>query len=475
MSNDLATLGAGHTPDLFGQSEREAAIDALHAATAIYTREPIVDQLLDSVNWPDGSRTLTDSSAGDGAFLGRALTRLLTRYPSLSDERVRALLSGWEIHPFAASEARARLRHILVDHGRTPEGARQLAHEMVRCADFLTEGPRQTFDVIIGNPPYLRFANVPEPLRSAYEATLPLYAQADLLHSFLDRCVRLLSRTGELAWVTSDRWLMAESAAKLREVIGDRFGLAEARRLDVSSAFYRPKLRKAGTLPRVHPVVVVLKPALHGGVLPIGRTPIYPGETQYMLPPTLQGTLGDIARVSLAPYLGTFGVFVVDAAVASELPSSHLVPVADSRDIAGGRLRAAKRFAILTRPGEVLPPAVKAHLQRMMPTMCHRGRKRGESWLPVEAFDDFDLSQPSLIVPRIAKELKPIELPPGRLPINHNLSIVRAGNWSLDRIGALLASREAADWVRHHAAPLENGYRSLTTRLLRNMPLFRVD
>jgi SAM-dependent methyltransferase len=462
---------AGAMLDLFGQSAREAAIDVLHAATAIYTREPIVDQLLDSIDWPSAGRTLVDSSCGDGAFLGRALQRLLTQRPTISDDQVRAVLGGWEIHPFAAGEARQRLRQVLVDHGRPVAAARALADSMVHCADFLTEGPHTRFDVIIGNPPYLRFVNVPQPLRSEYEAVLPDYAQADLLHSFLDRCARLLAPDGELAFVTADRWLFNAGAARLREVVGQRFGLARVQRLDVTSAFYRPKLRKAGTPPRIHPVSVVLKPRGAGATL-MGRAPIFPGEAPYVVKPAAAGTLGDIAEVRLAPWLGTPGVFVVDAATAQRLPSECLVPAVESDDITGGLLRTPQRFAIRTRPGEAPALAVQQHLARTMPSMCARGRRRGQPWTPPEPFHDFDLSQASLLVPRIAKSVRAVRLPAGYLPVSHNISIVRAGRWSLQAIGQLLDSPEANDWVRHHAAPLENGYYSLTTRLLRTLPLF---
>ena len=55
--------------DLFYSNDREVAIDELHAATAIYTREPVVDQLLEHVDWPRGARSLVDTSCGDGAFI----------------------------------------------------------------------------------------------------------------------------------------------------------------------------------------------------------------------------------------------------------------------------------------------------------------------------------------------------------------------------------------------------------------------
>ena len=66
-----------------------------------------------------------------------------------------------------------------------------------------------------------------------------------------------------------------------------------------------------------------------------------------------------------------------------------------------------------------------------------------------------------------------MRLPPGILPVNHNLSIVRAGSITLDDIEALLNSHAANKWCEHRAARLENGYRSLTTRLLRTLPVLR--
>lgn len=463
---------APSTLDLFGQSSRDAAIDALHAATAIYTCEPIVEQLLDHIRWPAGDRSLVDTSCGDGAFLGKALQRLLGARPDIANAEVRQCLSGWEIHFFAAEQARARLQQILVSHGRRAADARELSRSMVHCADFLTEGPRDgSFHAIVGNPPYLRFVNVPDPLRSEYVEILPGYAQADLLHSFLDRCASLLAVDGELAMVTADRWLFNAGAARLREVVGQRFGLAHVERLDAGSAFYRPKQRRVGTPPRIHPVAVVLKP-FSGSTMPIDRDPISPGEVPYVAARSTQ-TLADVADVRLAPWIGTPGIFLVDAATASRLPAAYLVPAIDTDDISGGELREPSRRAILTTPCARPPASVLAHLERELPRMCARGRRRSPHWLPPETFYDLDLSRPSLLVPRIAKSLRPVRVPPGMLPINHNLSIVRSGSMSLDEIESLLLSDEANLWMQHHAARLENGYRSLTTRLLRKLPVFQ--
>ncbi len=89
--------------------------------------------------------------------------------------------------------------------------------------------------------------------------------------------------------VTADRWLFNVGAARLREAIGQFFRLAHLERIDVTSAFYRPKQRRAGSPPRVHPCAVVLN-ATRGA--PITRESIYPGPAA--LPQTTAGlTLGD--------------------------------------------------------------------------------------------------------------------------------------------------------------------------------------
>lgn len=454
--------------ELFARSDRETAVDELHAATAIYTCEPVVDALLDHVPWPLAGRSLVDTSCGDGAFLRRALARLLSQQPGLTDAELLSRICGWEIHPFAADQARRELALVLGSHGYDSCRAARVADAMVRCGDFLTEGPKTpSFDAVVGNPPYLRMTNVPLLLRNEYETELPGYAQADLLHGFLDRCARVLRPDGVLAMVTSDRWFLNSGAAGLREAIGRVFRLAHLERIDVTSAFYRPKQRRAGSPPRVHPCAVVLK-ASEGS--PIGREPIFPGATALTHPATSR-TLGDVCELRLAPWLGTPGIFLLDAETACTLPAEHLVPAVDTDDIRQGKLLQPTRRAIRTSPGETPPQAVLDHLARSMPSMCARGLRSRCPWLPPEPFYGWDLTQPSLLVPRIAKSLRPVLIPAGVLPVNHNISVVRAGQHTLEEIAGHLSSDRAAEWIHVAAARLENGYRSITTRLLRQLPI----
>lgn len=64
-----------------------------------------------------------------------------------------------------------------------------------------------------------------------------------------------------------------------------------------------------------------------------------------------------------------------------------------------------------------------------------------------------------------------MRVPAGVLAVNHNLTIVAAGDRSLDEIEETLSSERAMTWVANRAPRLENGFFSITTKLLRAIPV----
>jgi tRNA1(Val) A37 N6-methylase TrmN6 len=454
-------------------TRRSRAIDELHQRTGIYTRAHVVDALLARVAWPEGVLRLLDPACGDGAFLERALLRIL-RSPSApaTPAELADRLEGWEIHPEAAADARARVASTLRGAGWRRCNADTASTLVVVNRDFLTEGPppNRRYDVAIGNPPYLRISRVPELFKTAYRNVIPLHAREDLLHAFLDRCAELVRHGGTIACVTADRWLTNDRAAQLRERLGRRFAIADVERLDASSSFYSPKTRRRDTPPRCHPVGIVLGPHDAGGAA-LSSIAIHVGRG--VDEPIADHVLSDVASVRIAPWLGTRGVFVVEARVAAALPAHALVPVVGPKELRGESAVPSTRFAIRTEIDVVPPDPIRRHLEREGWRMCKRGQPQLARWSPPESFSDFPFDQPMLVVPRIERRLRAVRVPAGVLPIDHNLCVISAGTATLDQLETILATPTSQHWIAAHADRLERGYLSIKTRVLRRLPIER--
>lgn len=442
------------------------ALAALHKATALYTVEPVCDTLLDRIGWPSVSGKLIDPSAGDGMFLLRAIAKLDLEIDDLGGlSRVR----GWEIYPPAVESGRKRIAQHLISRGWTIGYARLGASQVLSQGDFLMEGPRSPeYRFVAGNPPYIRFGRLPDAFKDLYSANLCDASRGDLLHAFLMRCSQVMTENGVIGFVTSDRWLLNSTAANLRVKLGARVGIEHLSRLDAQTSFYRPKDRRKGSPPRIHPVEVVLRPAAQSRIA-LNDNPVSPDSAdadRYSGP-----RLEDVATIRLAPWLGPANIFVVDEKFAKGLPVGHLIPAVDTDDVDPhtDELSAPRRFAIKTERHTPPPEAITNHLAREMHRMPKRGiRKTG--WLPPEKVFD-DLSKPALLIPRIARKVRAIRLPPGLLPINHNLYVVQAKpEITLAQIEAILLSDSTHEWLMRNAPRLENGYYDLRSNLIRRIP-----
>ncbi len=453
---------------MFDFDVRDASVDEIHARTAIYTATPVVARMLDRIGWPhDFNGALLDPSCGDGSFLIEALSRLPL---SVNDSRTALRVRGWEIHPGAVGICRQRLVEFFVNRGWGGDLAFSTAAQMVTHADFLTDGPQETkFDVIAGNPPYLRFTHLPEYFRNLYRDKLPLYCQGDLLNAFLHQCVSMMPTDGVISIVSADRWLFNEGCNELRERLGEHVGVDYVGRLDVNSAFYRPKLRRAGTPPRIHPVEVVLRPRATAARQLTAAPVAIDGEKTAPAGPTLD----DIAFVHLAPYVGTDGVFTVDTSTAAKLRAAgaDLVPLAHPRDadLATDILGPVQRWGIRTSKDVEPTGAVAEHIQAnraKLPDRC----KRGSWWMPVESLSG-DVSVPCILIPKICRKIRAIDVPAGRLPFDHHLVVRPKPGHTLAEIKAVVLSEQANAWLRLNGARLENDYFQIRTRCFRTMPV----
>lgn len=93
----------------------------------------------------------------------------------------------------------------------------------VSCGSFLSYAPPHRYRLIIGNPPYIRWKDLPPEGRSEMQAH-PLYGElfnslSDYLTAFIAGSIRLLEQGGELIFITPSFWMHTLHAAPLRDWI----------------------------------------------------------------------------------------------------------------------------------------------------------------------------------------------------------------------------------------------------------------
>lgn len=441
----------------------EGAIDAIHSHTAIFTCDSVIDRMLDEVEWPASQGRLLDPGAGHGDVLLRAIARLDLEVDD--EQTLGARVEGWEFHPQAASIARTRISDALVKQGWRRPVADRVATTILHERDFVLDGPAmRTFQVIVGNPPYIHRSRIPGDYRAEMDKAVPHYARHDMLHPYLDACSRHLAPNGRLAMVTSDRWLLNLNTATLREHLGRRLTFDVVERLGTENPFYVPKTRRRNSPPRVHPVIVVARKAAGRGVsMDAAPFPLDKGDS-----PSHGPTLQDHASIMVAPWMGAKGIFVVRRD-ATDLPDDVLIPCVLTSDIHPTEDRLLPLSCAVIRTGMERPSdAVMEHLRRELPRMAPKGQRKPE-WLPPTTFaHKLPLSRPGLLIPRIARRLRPIPLPAGVMPVNSNLVVADCND--PERLAAWLNEPRQQAWVARNAPPLEGGYLSITTKLLQRMP-----
>jgi methylase of polypeptide subunit release factors len=176
---------------------------------AVYTDPELVELLLDLAGW-DGQGRLLEPAVGAGAFLLAAWRRtVVAGQPASLDAR--------DVHPFACRAARSALALQALE--LSPDAPRP----RITCGDALGVPARPEYDVVVGNPPWVRGERIPAASRAAYRERFPDLGQGnvDLYAYFLRQGLEWLKPGGRLAFVIPQGLFEARSAAGLRAVLAE--------------------------------------------------------------------------------------------------------------------------------------------------------------------------------------------------------------------------------------------------------------
>lgn len=202
---------------------------------AIFTRREVVDFMLDlsgyTIDQRLYERRILEPSFGDGDFLFPALDRLLGSWKATGDtdhplevlgDSVRAV----ELHRNTFVRTHAAVIARLVGEGIPARTAEALADRWLVCGDYLLTDLTGSFDLVIGNPPYVRQELIPAVLLAEYRSRYStVYDRADLYIPFIERSLLCLKPKGTLGFICADRWMKNRYGGPLRSLVAEAFHL----------------------------------------------------------------------------------------------------------------------------------------------------------------------------------------------------------------------------------------------------------
>lgn len=173
---------------------------------------------------------ILEPSCGEGEFVVEIARRLLESARLFDFDAQAAFLKcvyGYDI----VEEKIQRCRQRLSDMGLNSKDSH------VCVGDFLSARVPEV-DFVVGNPPYVRYENIPAEQLDYIKKTFPTFHyRADLYIPFFEKTLRLLKPGGRHCFICANRWLKNEYGRKLRRLIARCFRLETIINLERADAF----------------------------------------------------------------------------------------------------------------------------------------------------------------------------------------------------------------------------------------------
>jgi SAM-dependent methyltransferase len=454
----------------------------------VFTSPEVVSFMLDLVGYTadrDLSKTsILEPSCGEGEFVVEITRRLWESSQRFGFDLSTAFQSN--VFAFDIDESK-----IASCHSRIAKLGLSLPLEgNIRQADFLTTGI-QSFDVVVGNPPYIRYEQIPAELLSSYKQQFhTFHYRADLYILFFEKTLMHLNPGGRHCFICSNRWLKNEYGKKLRGWIAQSFRLESIVSLEkATDAFQEDVL--------AYPAITLISNARPGSsfsfseltsISQLGK------DTGRSLPaPVLADWSSVFNRVQSDDTLVTIeemgfmvGIGVATGAdsifIAKDLPSmvekELLLPALNARDMSGNRLQWSGQYLLNPyKPnGELINledyPQAAAYLisHREALQKRHVAKKNPGKWYKtidriIPALKD----SPKVLLPDISGN-QLIFVDDGRFYPQHNLYYITGG--SLRKL-QLLSAMLMSDYVKSQLLSITNcmngGYPRWQSQYLRKL------
>lgn len=187
----------------------------------VFTLPMVVCFMLDRVGYTADADLrdvrILEPSCGEGAFVVEIAARLMrsaSRFHFDAEEAFLRNVRAYDVDARKVDACRGQLRRL---------GLKQVWN--IEVADFLRADVAPA-DVVVGNPPYVRYEQIPQEILDYCKASFPTFHyRSDLYVPFFEKSLSLLRAGGRHCFICSNRWLKNEYGKKLRRCIAASYNL----------------------------------------------------------------------------------------------------------------------------------------------------------------------------------------------------------------------------------------------------------
>lgn len=490
----------------------------------VYTKAWVVDLILDLVGYRADADLATlvavEPAAGEGAFLlpmvRRLVASLRSRGRSLQDAR--RSIRAYEIDDDAADLARALVVEELTALGFSAREAARSARQWVVEGDYLlsfASAPKA--DVIVGNPPYIRYDDLGPGMFATYQAVCPtMVGRCDIYVGFIEAGLRQLKKGGRLGFICADRWMRAAYGTELRKLVAAKASVEAVIEMHNAPAFEDDVA--------AYPAVIALQRGQQGAALvasagqaagPIEGSSLadaiadlaggrrnslpgfraatlgawYRGDTPWPwaepdaldLLQQLESTFRPLedpetgTKVGIGVASGADHVFVTADATCVE--ADRLLPLAMAYDTRGGTVEWSGHYLVDPwGPDDQLVdlaafPKLRAYYEAHAKDLTRRNiaaRHPTKWYRTIDRVSHGLLGRDKLYFPDMKLQAHPV-LDRGRTYPHHNLYFVVSDSWDLEVLGGILLSKVAELFVASYCVKMRGGTLRFQAQYLRRI------
>ncbi len=515
-------------PSLPGFCPLAAAVESLainedaEERGAVFTRREVVDFILDLVGYtadrPLHHYRLLEPSFGHGDFLLPAIERLLESWrrsknttPPLTS--LGPCIRGVEVHRETFTQTRAQVIGQLMGGGLSADVAEGLADRWLVAGDFLLVDLPSDFNVVIGNPPYVRQELIPDILMAEYRRRYStIYDRADLYIPFIERSLRSLAPEGVLGFICADRWMKNRYGGPLRALVAEQFHLrayidmtdTPAFRTDVMAypaitiiAREAPGATRVARRPPIEAAALTtLCTRLTAQHLPKDERSVHEmsqvatGMEPWLLESSALTTLvrrleqmfptleAAGCKVGIGVATGADKAFIGDFDALDVEPDRKL-PLVTTRDIQSGEVRWHGCGVInpFAEGGGLVDlrdyPRLRRYLEARQEVIAdrHCAQKTPAHWYrTIDRITPSLAKTPKLLIPDIKGEAH-VVFEGGALYPHHNLYYVTSETWDLRALQAVLLSAVTRLFVATYSTKMRGGFFRFQAQYLRRIRL----